>query len=65
FDLTGDRGERTNLIDQKKELAKRMREELQRFTEQKNKLLFPPTEKENIIMDEELKRRLKALGYLK
>ena len=65
FDLTSDKGERKNLIEQKKELTKRMREALQRFIEQNKGLLFPPNVKENIMMDEELVKRLKALGYLK
>ncbi|MFB0518110.1 MAG: sulfatase [Acidobacteriota bacterium] len=64
FDFRGDKWERTNLVVQKKELAESMREALQRFIEKKNKLLFPPMEKENILLDEELKRRLEALGYI-
>ncbi|MFB0519449.1 MAG: sulfatase [Acidobacteriota bacterium] len=65
FDLRNDKGEKTNLINQKKELAQRMREALQRFTEQKKKLLFPPKDEGNIILDEELRKKLKALGYIK
>ncbi|MDH5715084.1 MAG: sulfatase [Candidatus Aminicenantes bacterium] len=65
FDLTSDRGERKNLIEQKNELVERLREALQRFIEKKKGLLFPPKEEENIMLDEDLKRRLKALGYLK
>ncbi|MFB0518640.1 MAG: hypothetical protein ACETWC_05095 [Acidobacteriota bacterium] len=42
-----------------------MREALQRFIKEKNKLLFPPKEKGNIMLDEELRKRLKALGYIK
>ncbi|MFB0517887.1 MAG: sulfatase [Acidobacteriota bacterium] len=65
FDLGSDIGERTNLIAQKKELAERMRQTLQRFIEEKKGLLFPPKGNGVLMLDEDLKRRLKALGYLK
>ena len=65
FNLKDDFKETTNILKQNPELAKLARTKLESFLYQNMKLLLPYETKAEQVLDEELKRRLKALGYLK
>ena len=66
FNLHYDPQERVNLINLESALAEQARFDLKRYIKQ-NKLLLEPkrARKEELKLDEELIKRLKALGYLK
>ncbi|MFB0517886.1 MAG: sulfatase [Acidobacteriota bacterium] len=65
FNINSDFNETSNIIEQNPELAKMARTKLESFLYQNMKLLLSGETKAEQVLDEELKRRLKALGYLK
>ena len=65
FNIKSDFNETNNIIEQNPALAKLARTKLESFLYQNMKLLLPYEIKEEQVLDEELKKRLKALGYLK
>ena len=65
FNLKDDFKETTNILQQNPELAKLARTKLESFLYQNMKLLLLGETKAEQVLDDELKRRLKALGYIK
>ncbi|TKJ31070.1 hypothetical protein CEE39_07615 [bacterium (candidate division B38) B3_B38] len=64
FDIKHDFDEIQNLISLEPGLLQRAKDELQQYIKENLKLLTPPPPNPRLIYDEELRKKLKALGYI-